>query len=164
MNPRLRENFGVASLFTLGCIFLFISYFDNTPSAHSLNQVSGELVSVSAKKGRLTVELRGNESKFGYVSFGRQCGSVYERIASLKGQRILIYYDPQLKQPMASQNYYAIYGIESEAKEICSYAAISSMRRQSNFWGIQAGIWIIVFSLGAAFMRTLPRRLPKIPH
>jgi len=146
MKPQ-RETLGIAGLFVLGCLFVMVSFTASIPSQSNLNKVSGELGGVRAKKRLIIIELKGDEAKYGYLSFGRQCGNVYEKMAPHKDRPITLYYDPRQTKPLMSGSYHSVYGIRGETMDICSYAKISFMHQHSNSVGLRFGSAMIVLAL-----------------
>lgn len=143
----------IVGLFLFGLFLAFASYTGGVPPASDLVPISGTLMSIETKrKGLLLFELDRSDKRFGYVSFGRTCGSMHEKLDALKGKQITVYYDPNLVKPLSSQNYYGVYEFRADGKEICSYADIFNMHEREISFGLYGGLCLIFFSLAGLLL------------
>lgn len=84
-------------LLLLGCFIFVATIFNDIPSESELKEVSGTLLSVE-KYSRKPVKIRiqGSDIVFSYVSQGRLCVNVYEKLTLLKGKPLTIKYSPSI--------------------------------------------------------------------
>jgi hypothetical protein len=145
----------VGNLLLLLAGLVVFSYYATryVPSEIALARVSGELSDINSKKQRLTLILKGNESRYGYISKGSDCGNLYERLNPLLGQSVVLLHDPNMVRPLLGSDYYKIYGFQAKAKEICSFARVSAMEKNSRLLGCMFGVGMMVLSLFGIFVR-----------
>jgi hypothetical protein len=139
----------------VGLIVLLYYATSDVPSESSLARVSGELSEIRSKRGLVTLVFNNNEARYGYSPKGGDCGNLHERLAPYLGQNVVLLYDQNLIIPLLGANYYQIYELKAQTQEICSFARISAMEKNSRLLGCMFGVGVIVFALFGLLRRWL---------
>jgi hypothetical protein len=116
------------------------------PLLSGLATANGALLSATfGSKTGITFQIEGYDKEFGYRSFGRLCGNVYEQLRTQHGKPVSIKYSPQPTFSVFGQPHsFQVFEIAAATHSICSYGQISRMMTSD---GNGAGLGLLGFLL-----------------
>lgn len=151
-NTKLLKYIPNVTLFLLGLVVFLSSRTTDLPSEERLTKVTGNLMSVKSvpigKHSLTMLKIEGQEILFSYLSMGRSCGNVYDKLVEKQGENITVKFDAQdLVKSEKSPNYYNIYDIWSGNYPICTYWDISEMYEKEYGFGVYFGLGMMLLSV-----------------
>jgi len=124
-------------LVALGAVAAIYPFEPSIPRRSELVSVEGLLLSAEYRKRGSEIRIDHTDKSFFYMSYGRLCGNVHEKISSFVGKSIAIRYLPTAdKNLFGNARPLFVYEIYSNNMQICSYEQVAEMIR-NDFHGLR---------------------------